>query len=55
MRLLCAGVTPKAAGDQMNPTVDRRTVHYYLRRAKDKLGALTTYQACYIYGTIHGK
>lgn len=54
IRLMCQGVTPKEIGGRYPKYKQaRKTVHYFLRRIKDKLGARTTYQACAIYGSLH--
>lgn len=52
--LLCQGVSPKEIGSRYKQyKMARKTVHYFLRRVKDKLGARTTYQACAIFGSLY--
>lgn len=53
LELLCRGVGPKEISTRIKGEGNLKSAHYYISRAKWKLGARTAYQAAAIFGMLH--
>jgi FixJ family two-component response regulator len=61
IEMLCRGVAPKEIGahlpvvrsHEVTMATARNHAHYWISRARAKLGARTNWQACAIYATLH--